>query len=115
MSNPQVTTELGSSKDRRQLQEGNMFNWTIINDELHRCSGGRIDHDVPSYGRSHIGIEDKQRKDVPEWIGENGDRCRRGSPHDSGQEDGIENTRLQDLQGLSKECQGKEGPEWVKR
>ena len=51
--------------------------------KLHRCGGGRIDHDVPSYDRSHIGVEDKWRRGDPEQIGGSGDRYRRGSPHDS--------------------------------
>ena len=59
---------------------------------LHRCSEDRIDHNVPSYGRNHIGTKDKWRKDVLEQIGGSGDRYRRGSPHDSGQEDGTEST-----------------------
>ena len=57
--------------------------------KLHMCGEGRINHDVPSYGRSHIGVEDKQRKDVPEQIGDSGDKCKRDSPHNSGQEDGT--------------------------
>ena len=52
--------------------------------KLHRCNGGRIGHDVPSYDRSHIGVEDKQRRGGPERIGGSGDRYRRGSPHDNG-------------------------------
>ena len=52
--------------------------------KFHRCGGGRIDHNVPSYDRSHIGVEDKQRRGDPERIGGNGDRYRRSSPHDSG-------------------------------
>ena len=50
----------------------------------YRFSGDRIDHDVPSYDRSHIGIEDKRRKDVQAWIGGNGSMCRMGNPLDSG-------------------------------
>ena len=46
--------------------------------KLHRCGGDRIDHNVPSYDRSHIGVEDKRRRGDPEWIGGNGDRYRRG-------------------------------------
>ena len=64
--------------------------------KLHRCGGGRIDHNVPSYDRSHIGVEDKWRKGDLEWIGGNGGRYRRGSPHDSGREDDIENIWLGD-------------------
>ena len=58
--------------------------------KLHRCSGDRIDHVVPSYDRSHIGAEDKWRRGDPEWKGGNGDRYRRGSPLNCGQEDDIE-------------------------
>ena len=52
--------------------------------KLHRCGGDRISHNVPSYDRNHIGIEDKQRRGDPEWIDGSGGRCRRDSPHDSG-------------------------------
>ena len=51
--------------------------------KLHRCDGDRISHNVPSYNRSHIGVEDKWRRGDPEWIGGSGDRYRRGNPHDS--------------------------------
>ena len=83
--------------------------------KLHRCSGDRIDLNVPSYGRNHIGIKDKWRKGDMEWIGGNGGMCRRDSPHNSGQEDGTESIWLKDLQGQDKECQGEEVLEWVKR
>ena len=32
MIKPLVVTDLGTSKDHGQLQEGKMFNWTVIND-----------------------------------------------------------------------------------
>ena len=32
MTKPLVVTDLGTSKDHRQLQGGKMFSWTIIND-----------------------------------------------------------------------------------
>ena len=32
MTKPLVVTDLGTSKDRRQLRGGKMFSWTIIND-----------------------------------------------------------------------------------
>ena len=48
--------------------------------ELHRCGGDRIDHDVPSYDRNCIGVEDKWRGGDPEQIGGNVDRYRMGSP-----------------------------------
>ena len=71
--------------------------------KLHRCGEGRINHDVPSYDRSHIGAEDKWRRGDPEWTGGSGDRYRRGSPHDSGQEYDIESTQLMGQQGPDKE------------
>ena len=52
--------------------------------KYHRFSGDRIDHDVPSYDRNYIGIEDKWRRGVPVQIGGNEGTCRRGSPLDSG-------------------------------
>ena len=52
--------------------------------KYYRFGGDRIDHDVPSYDRSHIGIEDKRRKDVPARIGGNGGTCRMDNPLDSG-------------------------------
>ena len=58
----------------------------------YRLGEDRIDHDVPSYDRSHIGIEDKWRKDVPARIGGNGGTCRMGNPLNSGQEDDTEST-----------------------
>ena len=58
----------------------------------YRFSGDRIDHNVPSYDRNRIGIEDKRRKDGQARISGNGGRCRTDSPLDSGQEDDIEST-----------------------
>ena len=52
--------------------------------KYYRFSGDRIDHDVPSYDRNCIGIEDKRRKDVPAWIGGSEGMCRMGNPLDSG-------------------------------
>ena len=52
--------------------------------KYYRFGGDRIDHDVPSYDRSHIGIEDKRRKDGQARIGGNGGKCRMDSPLDSG-------------------------------
>ena len=83
--------------------------------KLHRCGGGRIDCDVPSYDRSHIGAEDKQRRGDPEQIGGSVDRYRRGSPHDSGREDDIESIWLEGQQGLDKELLDEEVPEWERR
>ena len=58
--------------------------------KYYRFGGDRIDHDVPSYDRNRIGIEDKRRKDVPARIGGNGGMCRMGNPLDSDQEDVTE-------------------------
>ena len=52
--------------------------------KYYRFSGDRIGHDVPSYDRNRIGIEDKRRKDVPVRIGGNGGKCRMDNPLDSG-------------------------------
>ena len=57
-----------------------------------RFGGDRIDHDVPSYDRNRIGIEDKQRRDVQAWIGGSEGMCRTDNPLDSGQEDDTEST-----------------------
>ena len=52
--------------------------------KYHRFGGDRIDHDVPSYDRNHIGIEDKRRRDILVRIGGSEGTCKRGSPLDSG-------------------------------
>ena len=52
--------------------------------KYYRFGGDRIDHDVPSYDRNHIGIEDKWRRDVLVQISGNEGTCRRGTPLDSG-------------------------------
>ena len=52
--------------------------------KYYRFGGDRIDHDVPSYDRNHIGIEDKRRRDVLAWVGGNGGMCRMGNPLNSG-------------------------------
>ena len=83
--------------------------------KLHRCGGDRIGHDVPSYDRYCIGIEDKWRRGDPEWIDGSGGRCRRDSPHNSSQEDGTKSIQLKDLLGQDEGHQGEEVPEWVKR
>ena len=83
--------------------------------KFHRCGGGRIDLDVPNYGSNCIGIEDKQRRDDPEWIGGSGGRYRKGSPHDSDQEDGIESTQLEGWQEWDEGHLGEEVSEWEKR
>ena len=64
--------------------------------KYYRFGGDRIGHDVPSYDRSHIGTEDKRRKDDQVRIGGNGGKCRMDSPLDSGREDDIESTPLGD-------------------
>ena len=79
--------------------------------KLHRCGGGRIDCDVPGYDRNHIGAKDKQRRGDLEQEGGNGDRYKRGSPHDSGREDDIESIWLRGQQGPDKELQDEEVPE----
>ena len=81
----------------------------------YRFGGDRIDHDVPSYNRNRIGIEDKRRKDVLARICGNGGKCMMGSPLDSGREDGIKSTQLKDQQGQGRGCQAEEGLKWVKR
>ena len=52
--------------------------------KYYRFGGDRINHNVPSYDRNHIGIEDKQRRDVPAWISDNGGTYRMDNPLDSG-------------------------------
>ena len=67
--------------------------------KYYRFGGDRIDHNVPSYDRSRIGIEDKWRKDVLAWIGGSGGMCRMGNPLDSGREDDTESTQSKGQQG----------------
>ena len=74
--------------------------------KYHRFGGDRIDHDVPSYDRNYIGIEDKWRRDVLVWIGGNEGTCRRGSPLYSGQDDDTESIQSEDQQGQVEVCQG---------
>ena len=62
----------------------------------YRFGGDRIGHDVPSYDRNRIGIEDKRRKDVLVRIDGSGGKCMTDSPLDSGREDDIESTPLGD-------------------
>ena len=71
--------------------------------KYYRFSGDRIDHDVPSYDRNHIGIEDKRRRDVPAWISGNGGTCRMDNPLNSGREDDTKNTQSEDQQGQVEE------------
>ena len=81
----------------------------------YRFGGDRIDHDVPSYDRSRIGTEDKRRKGGQAQIGGNGDRCRMGSPLDSGREDDIESTQSGGQREQDEGRQGEEVPEWERR
>ena len=74
--------------------------------KYYRFGGDRIDHDVPSYDRSRIGIEDKRRKDGQARIGGNGGKCRMDSPLDSGREDDIESTPLE---GQRERVKGRQG------
>ena len=61
--------------------------------KYYRFGGDRIGHNVPSYDRNRIGIEDKRRKDGPVRINDSGGRCMTDSPLDSGREDDIESTQ----------------------
>ena len=64
--------------------------------KYHRFGGDRIDHDVPSYDRNHIGIEDKQRRDVLAQIGGSEGTCKRGSPLDSDQDNDTKSIQSED-------------------
>ena len=81
----------------------------------YRLGGDRIDHDVPSYDRSCIGTEDKQRKGGRVQIGGNGGKCRMDSPLDSGQEDDIESIPLRGQREQVEGRQGKGVPEWERK
>ena len=83
--------------------------------KYYRFSGDRIGHDVPSYDRNHIGIEDKRRKDVPVRIDGNGGKCRMDNPLDSGREDDIESTPSGGWREQVEERQGERELEWGKR
>ena len=83
--------------------------------KYYKFGGDRIDHDVPSYDRNRIGIEDKQRKDVPARIDGNGGKCRMGSPLDNGREDDIESTLLGDWQEQVEGHQGEGVLKWGRR
>ena len=107
---PRDLQRLQTTVRRKDVQLGNHQRCAQEYCKLHRCGGDRIDCDVPSYDRSHIGVEDKRRRGDPEQIGGNGDRYRRGSPHDSGQEDDIESIRLRGQQGPDEELLDKGVP-----
>ena len=83
--------------------------------KYYRFGGDRIDHDVPSYDRNHIGIEDKRRKDVPVRKDGSGGRCMTDSPLDSGREDDIESTPLGGQREQVEGHQGEGVPEWERR
>ena len=74
--------------------------------KYHRFSGDRIDHDVPSYDRNHIGIKDKWRRDVQVWIGGSEGTCKRGSPLNSGRDDDTESIQSMDQLEQVEACQG---------
>ena len=76
--------------------------------KYYRFSGDRIDHDVPSYDRNHIGIEDKWRRDVPAWISGNEGMCRRGNPLYSDRDNATENIQSEDQQERVEVRQGEE-------
>ena len=81
----------------------------------YRFGGDRIGHNVPSYDRNHIGIEDKRRKDVPVWIDGSGGMYMMDSPLDSGREDDIESTPLGDPRELVGGLRGEGVLEWGRR
>ena len=83
--------------------------------KYYRFGGDRIDHNVPSYNRNHIGIEDKWRKGVPAQIGGNGGMCRMDNPLDSGQEDDTESTPSKGQREQVEEHQGEGVLKWGKR
>ena len=83
--------------------------------KYYRFGGDRIGHDVPSYDRNRIGIEDKRRKDVLARIGGNGGMCRMDNPLDSGREDDIESTLSEGQREQVEERQGEEELKWGKR
>ena len=81
----------------------------------YRFGGDRIGHNVPSYDRNRIGIEDKRRKDVLARIDGSGGKYMTGSPLDSGREDDIESTPLGDQREQVEGHQGEGVHEWERR
>ena len=95
-SSPRLNDQTSSGNGAKVLQRS----WTTVREKdvqldshqrhvqgyrkYYRFGEDRIDHNVPSYDRNHIGIEDKRRKGVPAQIGDNGGMCRMGNPLDSG-------------------------------
>ena len=83
--------------------------------KYHRFGGDRIDHDVPSYDRSRIGIKDKWRKDVLAQISGSGGKYRMGNPLNSGREDDTESTLSKDQREQAEERRGEGVYEWGRR
>ena len=81
----------------------------------YRLGGDRIDHDVPSYDRSHIGIKDKRRKGDLVRIGGSGGKCRMDSPLDNGREDDTESIPLRGQREQVEGHQGEGVPEWERK
>ena len=95
-SSPRLNNQTSSGKRAKVLQRS----WTTAREKdvqldshqrcvqgyrkYYRFGGDRIDHDVPSYDRNCIGIEDKRRKDVPVQIGGSEGMCRMDNPLDNG-------------------------------
>ena len=126
-SSPRLNNQTSSGKGTKVLQRSRM---TVREKDVqldshqqcvqgyrkyYRFGGGRINHDVPSYDRNHIGIEDKRRKDVPVWIGGSEGMCRMDNPLDSGREDDTKSTQSEGRQEQAKECRGKGVSEWGRR
>ena len=83
--------------------------------KYYRFGGDRIGHDVPSYNRNRIGIEDKRRKDVPVRIDGSEGRCMMDSPLNSGREDDIESTLLGDQREQVEGHRGEGALKWGRR
>ena len=83
--------------------------------KYYRFGGDRIDHDVPSYDRNRIGIEDKRRKDVLVQIGGSEGMCRMDNPLDSGREDDTKSTQSEGQREQAEEHRGEGVSEWGRR
>ena len=83
--------------------------------KYYRFGGDRINHDVPSYDRNRIEIEDKRRKDGQARIGGSEGMCRMGNPLDSGREDDTESTLSEDQREQVEEHRGEGVPKWGRR
>ena len=93
---PRLNDQTSSGNGARPLQKS----WTTARKKdvqldshqrrvqgYHKCyrfSGDRIDHDVPSYDRNHIGIKDKWRRDGLVQINGSGGMYRMGNPLNNG-------------------------------